>query len=473
MGRAAKGWTIRTVKGIYRVRFSHEGARPEISTGETDLRKATERAAEIYASHVRREPDPRRVLNDRTPLVDLVTRWIASIEDTSHASNTARLYEIHMTAHIIPFFRSLDRVTTANVADYQRARLKCVKRETVTKERSTLRSFLAWCQEQGALQVPVVMPVLARNAVGKSATSRPSHAVAVSAEQAAEFLAALPEWSTGKLGGSRRFPVRAFFALLWETTLRPSTLAKLSVPEHFTPGVPELRISKDIDKARFDRVLPLSEEALALLEAYAPARGVIFGRRDHREYVKAAKLAAKMPQGFYPYALKHSSMTDLIEQGASASHVAFLAGHKRISTTAGYVAVRRAAEAILRARGGRRSGLSGIQLGSEPQKTTAADPLECAAASRFIVVVRRPGLEPGRCYPLAPQSHAQWENAWNSLCAFHQNPAENCTIRLAIGIGSQLRPGLARVLRGQAALLELGLEATELELAAAGMGGVL
>ena len=71
----------------------------------------------------------------------------------------------------------------------------------------------------------------------------------------------------------------------------------------------------------------------------------------------------------------------MTKQGASASHVAFLAGHKRICTTASYVAVRRAAEAILRARGARRgvgaptvcAEHSGIVLGQDDKTTSAAN----------------------------------------------------------------------------------------------------
>jgi hypothetical protein len=61
----------------------------------------------------------------------------------------------------------------------------------------------------------------------------------------------------------------------FETTLRPSTLNALSVPEHYTRGASTLAITDSIDKARFGREVPLSEDARAALDAVIPEAGLI------------------------------------------------------------------------------------------------------------------------------------------------------------------------------------------------------
>jgi hypothetical protein len=47
---------------------------------------------------------------------------------------------------------------------------------------------------------------------------------------------------------------------MFDTTLRPGTLNKLSVPENWAPGE-----------------VPLTDQAIAALEAAAPKSGLIFG----------------------------------------------------------------------------------------------------------------------------------------------------------------------------------------------------
>ncbi len=53
------------------------------------------------------------------------------------------------------------------------------------------------------------------------------------------LIAALPVWSNPR--NAPRFPVRARFIVAYETSLRPSTLSALSVPEHYTAGASALK----------------------------------------------------------------------------------------------------------------------------------------------------------------------------------------------------------------------------------------
>ena len=129
-----------------------------------------------------------------------------------------------------------------------------------------------------------------------------------------------------------------------ETGLRPETLDLLRVPEHFAPGARTLKISAEIDKNRWARDLPLSPRALAVLVAIAPKGGLIFERtangnaKRYIEDFKAAVLACGLPKETAPYDLRHACGTHGVEaSGGNLAGVAYLLGHKQVTTTNRYV----------------------------------------------------------------------------------------------------------------------------------------
>lgn len=411
MGRRAEGWKLRLKRtGIYHVRWQQGGARHEVSTGERDPRKAAAAAAAIYARAVSGQPSATGARSvSRLPLDELAARWLTSIRGSTHAVSTTGLYELHMGAHLIPAFETLDRITPGAIGDYQRRRLREVTRATVRKERNTLSIFLAWCREQGLID-RVEMPELPRGATGSRATTRKAHAIDVTPEQVEAFLAALPEMSAGKIRGSRRFHVRARFIVAWETGLRPSTLDRLRTPEHYVVGSRTLRIEDAIDKARFGREVPITERCARALDAVIGDRvGLIFGRHDSRDYVAAAAKAADLPTGFSPYDLRHGRALALTEASGNLPGVAFLLGHRKLTTTDRYLrGTRRAADAALAALS------SGAIVGPQPQNANGAPVAESAESLESTESVRRAGLEPARCYPLAPQGTEHRENSRSS-----------------------------------------------------------
>lgn len=83
--------------------------------------------------------------------------------------------------------------------------------------------------------------------------SRPRERVDLEPWQVELILEALPERSRMK------HPIKAMMTLVWETGLRIDGVQRLQCPRHFTPGGNELTLTKDVDKNRWDRSLPLSE----------------------------------------------------------------------------------------------------------------------------------------------------------------------------------------------------------------------
>lgn len=272
----------------------------------------------------------------------LADEWLADIDSTIDPE-TAGLYRLHVRTHLAPHFGDdPHQIKSESIASYGRARLRVVKRTTLQKERSTLRGLLDWCEEQGILAEPIAMPKLPKRALGTAHNQRRrGKATELSPEECAKIIAALPQWTRPR-GEQASFPVRARFIVAWETALRPATLDALSVPEHYSRGSETLVITDEIDKARFGRVLPLTAAARAALDSICrPGHtGLIFGEHDYRwQLAKAAKAAALPPakaRTFTGYDFRHSRLTELAE-GGNLTGTAYLAGHKRVTTTAIYV----------------------------------------------------------------------------------------------------------------------------------------
>ena len=370
MGRPLQGWKLvapRERAGAYHVRFTHNGRRYDRTTGCTNSRAAQKKAKEIYARIIAgqdtRDAGPGSVSR---PLDELMSEWLAAKELEIHSSTFSQ-YEMYVATYFLPFFETLEDITTASGASYVRERLKRVTRSTVTKELSALRGFLAWCEEQGHLPEPPRIRPPPRKATGTRAVVR--RTVELTPEQVEELLAALPEASR------RGAKPKSFYTLLWETGLRKATLERLDADD-FRMAERVLVIRDEVDKARFGRTLPLSERAYAVLCQVTPSAGLIFGRHDMRTSLRNAGREAGLADIDVRYLsnhdFRHGRTTALLETSDNMVGVAFLVGHKQITTTNRYVKPRkRAAEAVLAA-SAQRSPLPeagiGAGIGAEAQK---------------------------------------------------------------------------------------------------------
>lgn len=128
--------------------------------------------------------------------------------------------------------------------------------------------------------------------------------------------------------------IQAFARGLCALPLRPGALAALRVGD-FDPRTGTLKIGKD--KGGHDRKITLPKETADLLNAqrkgklpaaalFARADGNAWDRHAWKGPVKDAVRAAGLAENVTAYALRHSTITDLIADGVPALTVAQLAG---------------------------------------------------------------------------------------------------------------------------------------------------
>jgi integrase len=351
MGRHPEGWKIRRAPGneVYSVRFSWGGRQHEPSTGETDPERAATEAARIYADYVSgrfRGRKPARAPTGGLPLDEVASSWLADVESTLDP-DTVGLYQLHLRKHLVPWFETLPAVTTERAEAYARDRLKHVQGETVRKEQATLRGLLRWALSAGYLSELPSIPSIPKRVLGKRhKQGRKGSRPQLSPAEVYRLLRALPVRSRGG------WPIRARFVVAYETSLRPSTLDALSVPENYHKKSKHLRLWAEDDKGRYERLVPLSKEARDALDAVCPKEGVIFGAHDYRPHIERAvkKLPAEKAAVFTGQHLRGARITHWLEESGNLPGAQYLAGHKRSSTTDRYAqATMRAAEAVLKA----------------------------------------------------------------------------------------------------------------------------
>lgn len=290
-----------------------------------------------------------------TDLKGLVRDWLVAAEGASLSLATTKDYATRFRAHLVPWFKTLENVNHERAKGFIAARLQHVKAKTVSRDLSALRSLLAHLGWDEA-RINAHVPLMSRK--GAKGTAHPKGrrtATQLTQAEALAMLKLLP--AKDRLGRL----LRARYAVAYETSLRPRTIAELEVPAHWVAGATHLRIFDRLDKKGFGRRVPLSRRArlwLHLATQGGKRQGLIFGPGVNRKVLKAAARAVLGPWGstFQPYDFRRNRLTHWIDDGAPLTAVQWSAGHTRVSTTAIYVMPgEKAAEAMHAARRPKRS----------------------------------------------------------------------------------------------------------------------
>ena len=339
MARIAQGWTLRKIGRKYYVRFRlPSGERCELTTGQSDPGLAQAEAARIYAERL---TPPKSAPPTGVRLDEAVAEWLVSL--VTHTT-TIETYHTYAVAHWLPRWPTL-QAAAAGVGAYRNERLKKVLAGSLSKELGALFGLFEYAHARGWLDTVPERPTWARSVKGtRFMPPRVGHVLEPAEVQA--LLAATP-WRTPK-----GLPAQARFTFAYETGLRPSTLDAISW-EDVDLQHQELEIRDEIDKARFGRRIPLSVRALDVLhrlhaEDHPEPTALVFGARSYRKALLAAARKSGIPR-MHIYRLRHARGTHLLGEGASLPGVAYLLGHKQMTTTNKYTRpLKGAAEAAIR-----------------------------------------------------------------------------------------------------------------------------
>src|SRR5690349_16015178 len=107
MARPLAGWKLRTHRnGIQAVRFTHAGKRYELGTGERDVDRASQVAAQIYADVLagRRAVAPAPARSGGVSLAEVAAAWLT---DSPLAPGSVAQYAIYFDTHLCPVFGTL------------------------------------------------------------------------------------------------------------------------------------------------------------------------------------------------------------------------------------------------------------------------------------------------------------------------------------------------------------------------------
>lgn len=349
---------------VWRYRFTALGRRERGSTGTRDYAEAQAIVSRLYSDALKgkRAKPERRFKGARSSksLALLFAEFISEITDKKSKGYVVKL-ESHFRAHFDHRWDSLDAILEPGAIDkYAADRLagkapavehtvgnrKRRKRPdkassvTVAKELVTLRQFLRWCKRRGHIEE---MPHFER--VKPISDYQPPD---YTPEDARLLLSKLHNRKTHR----RHCPVREFFTVQWSQGLRPGELESLRWQD-VNLKRREMTVRQSEDKARVGRVLPISDEALAVLSALHKERSPlpsspVFGITRYDRALTVAAKACKLPRPTR-HNLRHFRLTEIGHSpGTSPAALQFFAGHKHLSTTDRYVRSRtQAARAML------------------------------------------------------------------------------------------------------------------------------
>jgi integrase len=323
--------------GTIYIRFTHAGVFYDRSLGTKSSLEALGRARVKYHEITTGEA-PGKSETPAVPILPLVDTWTTLISGESVDPETAKIYKGYGKLWH-GFFKDVKQIGT-RIEAYTLLRLSQVLRSTVIKELAALRGFVRWCvREKKVLPTMPHIPPPEKGLKGKRVNpDRKRTGTLIAPGDIRRILKALPERSRNRVGGEILYP-RAFYTVCYETGLRPVTVEQLRKGRHFKPGAKELWVEGAIDKADFDRRVPLSKVARRALEAVAAGRAdgaLLFGDHEHKRALKAA-CAELGIEGVSKYDFKHSRATHWLEAGGDLPGTSFLLGHLRVTSTARYI----------------------------------------------------------------------------------------------------------------------------------------
>lgn len=231
-------------------------------------------------------------------------------------------------------------------------RMRQRTKDTVVKEVSTLFQFLQWLHlDKKAIAKIPPRPTYRPKDLGTRVGPQREVPVELDDETALKIIMRLPEYAHSQKTGET-FVCQDMMRFAFETGLRPSTVGRLSVPEHWSRGKESVKVTAMIDKGRNaelrgkPRMVPLTKVAKEILERRALKSGPIFGcqrngrARDIRVQWKRAAievLGREEGELCAPYDLRHGANFRMAELGLTIGGRMHMLGHSKATTNDKYM----------------------------------------------------------------------------------------------------------------------------------------
>lgn len=350
--------------GADRKRKTTSLARPEVLSSEFRA-EARRRAQEIVsAARAGRVLDaaPSSPIQVANTILELRDAWVKQQEVDYPASwktkkiqisNVVRVFEglagQDVRAGTTPLEQMLDDYGPQRFVN---ARMRQVTKDTVVKEVSALFQFLQWLHlDKKAITKVPPRPVYRAKDLGTRVGPQRDAPVELDDETALKIILRLPEFAHSQKTGET-FVCQDMMRFAFETGLRPSTVGRLSVPEHWSRGRDAIKVTAMIDKGRNaelrgkPRTVPLTRVAKEILERRAPKSGPIFGcqkngrPRDIRVQWKRAAievLGREEGERCAPYDLRHGANFRMAELGLTIGGRMHMLGHAKATTNDKYM----------------------------------------------------------------------------------------------------------------------------------------
>lgn len=354
--------------GADRKRKTTSLARPETLTpGQLDASafraEARRRAVEIIAAAragrvLDAEPSsPVQVANTILELRDAWVRQQAIDYPASWQTKKIQINNVIRVFEAIGAEEGRDTPLERMLDDYgpQRfvnARMRQRAKDTVVKEVSALFQFLTWLHlDKKAITKLPPRPSYRPKDLGTRVGPQRESPVELDDETALRIILRLPEFAHSQKTGET-FVCQDMMRFAFETGLRPSTVGRLSVPEHWSRGRDAIKVTAMIDKGRNaelrgkPRTVPLTKVAKEILERRAPKSGPIFGcqkngrPRDIRVQWKRAAvevLGHEEGERCAPYDLRHGANFRMAELGLTIGGRMHIMGHAKATTNDKYM----------------------------------------------------------------------------------------------------------------------------------------
>ena len=317
---------VQRASGLWQAKVRKAGAKPVSRTFATKL-QAREWAAAQEADIARGEWRDRKTVR-RMTVAQLLNNYEADVLPGKKSRNVAKYHVARLREDLGHL--ALTSLTSAALAEWRDARLRCVASATVNRELSTLGGVLTWARKDLDLPIEHVVSAIRRPSQGRARDRR------LEGDEERRLLAALKDHARQVNGARRAGAYRVGTRNPWmlpvvrlaiETAMREGQLLALRWDNvDLKARTAHLEDTKNGDA----RTVPLSSRAVSILKALPRSKdGRVFplSKLAVQQAWRRARARAGI-EDLHFHDLRHEAASRLGEKLSNVLDLAAVTGHK-------------------------------------------------------------------------------------------------------------------------------------------------